>query len=77
MMHFRRAEGITYTCRGPGALLSLPQGGLRQEVIQKKLVQKYIGDNVVSWFNWSREKGLPVERMEDLVLVYGCTLVNS
>ena len=30
-----------------------------------------------SWFNWSRDKGLPVECMEDLVLVYGCTLVTS
>jgi hypothetical protein len=32
---------------------------------------------VVSWFDWSKEIGLPVERMEDLVLVYGCTLVTS
>jgi hypothetical protein len=32
---------------------------------------------VASWFNWSRDIGLPVERMEDLVLVYGYTLVTS
>ncbi|KAH9998730.1 hypothetical protein BJV77DRAFT_980042, partial [Russula vinacea] len=37
----------------------------------------YIRDNVVSWFDWSRERGLPVERMEDLILVTGCTLVTS
>ena len=30
-----------------------------------------------SWFNWSKDKGLPIERMEDLVFVYGCTLVTS
>ena len=30
-----------------------------------------------SWFKWSKDKGLPIERMEDLVFVYGCTLVTS
>ena len=30
-----------------------------------------------NWFNWSKERGLPVEHMEDLVFVYGCTLVSS
>ena len=77
MIHSRRAEGITYTCRGRGALLSLPHGGLRQEVIHTKLFQKYMADNADSWIKWSREKGLPIERMEDLVFVYGCTLVTS
>ena len=77
MIHFRRAEGVTYTCQGRGALLSLPHGGLRQEVIQSKMFRKYIGDNVDNWFNWSKERGLPVEHMEDLVFVYGCTLVSS
>jgi hypothetical protein len=77
MIHSRRAEGITYTCRGRGALLSLPHGGLRQEVIHTKLFRKYMADNVDSWIKWSREKGLPVEYMEDLVFVYGCTLVTS
>jgi len=32
---------------------------------------------VTSWFNWSKDKGLPVENMEDIVFVYGCTLVTS
>jgi hypothetical protein len=32
---------------------------------------------VVSWFEWSKNKDLPVERMEDLILVTGCTLVDS
>jgi hypothetical protein len=39
--------------------------------------EKYIRDHVVGWFNWSRGKGMPVERMEELVLVYGCTSVTS
>ena len=41
------------------------------------MFEKYIRSHVVSWFNWSRDIGLPVERMEDLVFVYGCTLVSS
>ena len=73
----RRAECVTYKCRGRGALLSLPNGGLRQDVIHTKLFQKYIGDNVDNWFNWSKNMGLPVKSMEDLVFVYGCTLVTS
>jgi hypothetical protein len=77
MIHSYRAEGVTYKCRGRGALLSLPQGGLRQHVIHTKRFQKYIGDNAFRWLNWSKDKGLPVERMEDLVFVYGCTLVTS
>ena len=73
----RRAEHVTYRCRGRGALLSLPNGGLRQDVIHTKLFQKYIGDNVNTWFDWSKGKGLPIKNMEDLVFVYGCTLVTS
>ena len=32
---------------------------------------------MVSWFEWSRKIGLGVERMEDLILVSGRTLVSS
>jgi hypothetical protein len=39
--------------------------------------EDYIRDNVVSWFDWSKRIGLGVERMEDLILVTGCTLVKS
>ena len=77
MIHSHRAGGVTYKCRSRGAILSLPCGGLRQEVIHKKLFKGYIAKNVGSWFNWTKERGLPVEYMEDLVLVYGCTLVTS
>lgn len=57
--------------------MSLPHGGCRETAIQRKVFEKYIQGNVVGWFNWSRDIGLPVERLEDLVLVYGCTWVNS
>jgi hypothetical protein len=39
--------------------------------------EDYIRDNVVSWFEWSRKIGLGIERMEDLILVTGRTLVSS
>ena len=32
---------------------------------------------MVSWFTWAQENELDVERMEDLILVTGCTLVTS
>lgn len=75
--HSHSAEGITYECQGPGALLSLPHSGHREDVIRPKVFQEYIRDNVVSWFDWSQRNGLGVERMEDLILVTGCTLVTS
>jgi hypothetical protein len=60
-----------------GALLSLPYRGLRKDVIPIKVFQDYIRDNVANWFRWSKKMKLPVEHMEDLILVTGCTLVSS
>jgi hypothetical protein len=39
--------------------------------------EDYIRANVVSWFTWAQKNRQDVERMEDLVLVSGCTLVSS
>ena len=74
-----RAEGVTYKCKGRGALLFFLRGGHhdRENAIHLKVFEKYIRDHVVNWFNWSKDIGLPVERMEDIVLVYGCTMVTS
>ncbi|KAF8491436.1 hypothetical protein F5888DRAFT_1598287, partial [Russula emetica] len=68
-----------YRCRAQhrGALLFLPHKGRRKDVIPIKVFQDYIRDNVFSWFRWSKKMKLPVERMEDLILVTGCTLVTS
>jgi len=77
MIRSRRAEGVTYICRGPGALLSLPRGGYREDAIHKRMFEVRIRDNLDSWFNWSRNADLPVDRMDDLILVTGCTLVTS
>lgn len=72
-----RAEGVTYKCQGRGALLSLPRGGRREDVIRTRVFEDYVRDHVVYWFNWARNARLPVEQMEDLILVTGCTLVTS
>ena len=77
MIHSRRTQGVTYTCRGPGALLSLPCGGNREDAIHKRMFRERIRDNVDTWFNWSRNADLPVDRMDELILVTGCTLVTS
>ena len=73
----RRATGVTYRCQGRGALLSLPNGGRREDVIRTKALEDDIRDHVEGWFRWARIKGLPVERMDDLIIVSGCTLVTS
>jgi hypothetical protein len=57
--------------------LSLPHNGQRKDVILIQGFKDYIRDNVDSWFRWSKKMKLPVEHMEDLILVTGCTLVTS
>ena len=60
-----------------GALLSLPHKGHRKDVITLQVFRDYIRENVDNWFRWSKKMKLPVEHMEDLILVTGCTLVTS
>ena len=71
--------GQMYECQAQthGALLSLPHGGHSEDVFRTKLFEGYIRDNADSWLRWSRRGGFPVERMDDLILVSGCTLVTS
>jgi len=67
-----------YSCRrNKGALLTLPNDGLRRDVIRTKVFEDYIRDNVDNWFAFVQSYMLDVERMEDLILVSGCTLVTS
>ena len=73
---FYSALGFTYECKGPGALLSLPHDGHREYIMREKAFEEYIRDNVGSWFDWSKNQKLPVDRMEDLILVTECTLVK-
>jgi len=39
--------------------------------------EDYIRDHVDSWYSFAVQRRLDVERMEDLILVTGCTLVTS
>jgi hypothetical protein len=70
-------EGATYKFRNCGALLSLPNGGHHEDVIRAQAFEVYIQDHVYSWFTWAQKNGLGVRRLEDLILVSGCTLVTS
>ena len=71
--------GQTYICRAGyrGAVLLLPHRGHHQDVIDTRVVEEYVRDNVGSWFDWSKENGLPVEHVEDLIIVTGCILASS
>ena len=70
-------EGVTYKFRNCGALLSLPNGGHHEDVIRSQVFEDYIQDYVDSWFTWAQKNRLGVKRVEDLILVSGCTLVTS
>jgi hypothetical protein len=66
-------EGVAYKFRKRGALLSLPNGGHHEDVIRAQAFEDYIQHHVDSCLN----NRLGVERVEDLILVSGCTLVTS
>lgn len=70
-------EGVTYKFRNCGALLSLPNGGHHEDAIRAQVFEDYIRAYVDSWFTWARKNRLGIERVEDLILVSGCTLVTS
>ena len=70
-------ERVTYKFRNCGAVLSLPNGGQHEDVIRAQVFEDYIQAHVESWFTWARKNRLGVERVEDLILVSGCTLVTS
>ena len=57
--------------------MSLPNGGHRENVIRTKAFETYIRDNIANWFSWAQRNDLGVDRMEDIILVSGCTLVTS
>jgi hypothetical protein len=76
---FRGLPSRMYECRAHhrGALLFLPHGARSENVIVIGLYEDYIRDNVDSWLRWSKKACLPVENIDDLILVTGCTLATS
>ena len=75
--HSRSVEGVTYKFRNCGALLSLPNGGHHEDVIRSQVLEDYVQGCVGGWFTWAQKNRLDVKRVEDLILVSGCTLVTS
>jgi hypothetical protein len=74
----RSLNVTTYSCnRRHGALLTIPYDGVHEDVIRTKVFEDYIRDNADNWFAFARRNNLGVDRMEDLILVTGCTLVTS
>ena len=68
----------SFRCRKKlGAFLSLPFDGYREDVIRTKGFEDYIRDHCKSWFAFAQRNRLDVQRMEDIVLVTGCTLVTA
>ena len=55
----------------------LPHEGYREDIVRKKAFENYIRDNVFKWFTWTQDNELGVERIEELILVSGCTLTTS
>jgi hypothetical protein len=73
-----RVPTTIYTCnKRQGALLILPHDGVHTDVIRTKVFEDYIRNHVDQWFSFAKRSGLGVERMEDLILVTGCTMVTS
>ena len=76
--HSLGGNTTTYTCkRNVGAFLNIPHDGHREDVIRTKMFEDFIRDNIDSWFTYARLQGLGVQRMEDIILVTGCSLVTS
>ena len=77
--YIRSSVGQTYKCEAQshGALLYLPHGARSEDVIRQESFEDYIKDNADSWLRWSINERLPVEHMEDLILVTGFTLAKS
>ena len=55
----------------------LPHEGHREDIVRKRVFEEYIRDHVVDWFTWTQVNKLGVERIEELILVSGCTLATS
>jgi hypothetical protein len=70
-------EDVTFKFRNRGALLYLPNGGHHEDVVRAQAFEHYIKDYVDNWFTWAQKNQLGVERVEELILVSGCTLVTS
>jgi hypothetical protein len=69
---------VSFSCSGKqGALLSLPIQAKREDTVVGDGFGKWMIKHIDLWFAWIREKGLNINRMEDIILVTGTDLTRS
>lgn len=60
-----------------GAVLCLPIQATRRDTVAMADFGRWIINHIDLWFSWTRQLGLVVERMEDIVLVTGTHRTRS
>ena len=69
---------VTFSCSGrQGALLYLPFPAERQDTVARGDFEKWIICNIYNCMRLAEERGLGVNRMEDIILVTGRHLARS
>ena len=69
---------FSFSCRGKqGALLSLPIQAQREDTVVGDGFGKWMIEHIDLWFAWIRQKGLKIDRMEDIILVTGTDRTRS
>ncbi|KAI0271317.1 hypothetical protein BC834DRAFT_1030811 [Gloeopeniophorella convolvens] len=69
---------VAYRCRRKlGASLKLPFEARRADAIRTKAFEDYTRDNCDNWLAFAQRNRLGVERMEDIILVSGCTVASA
>ncbi|KAF8262518.1 hypothetical protein EI94DRAFT_1688024 [Lactarius quietus] len=69
---------VSFSCRGKqGAVLSLPIQAKRENTVVRKDFGKWMVEHIDQWFAWVRDKGLEIDRMEDIILVTGTDRTRS
>ena len=69
---------VSFSCREKqGAILSLPIQAKRENTALRKDFGKWMIDHIHQWFTWIRDKGLDIDRMEDIILVTGTDRTRS
>jgi hypothetical protein len=59
------------------AVLSLPVNGRREDTLSEREFKTWIVKHIDSWFAFARERGMGVDRMEEIILVTGCDRTKS
>ena len=69
---------MSFLCsKKTGAILSLPVQAQRQDTLAQGDFGKWIVNHIDLWLAFTRNLGLGITRMEDIVFVTGCHLATS